>query len=122
MAYSILVVDEHPGQVARLVQPLMSAGYHVTAATSFEEARNSLDSRPPHLLIAAERLGSFNGLHLILRGRLDHPEMAAIVTAGCEDPVLEAEATTYGASCVVAPKNPSEVLAMVSRTFASRPM
>lgn len=122
MAYSILVVDEQPLVVARLAQPLTDAGYHVTGATTFEAAKRSLTAHPPHLLIAALRLGLFNGLHLVLRGRLDHPEMAAIVTAGFKDPVLEAEATTYGAACVVSPKNPSELLALVSRTFASKPM
>lgn len=122
VSYSILVVDEHPQEVARLVQPLQSAGYRVTGATTFEAAMQTLTERPPHLLIAAERLGLFNGLHLVVRCRVDYPEMAAIVTAGCKDPVLEAEATIYGASCVVAPRNSSELLALVSRTFAARPM
>ena len=122
MAYSILVVDEQPLEVARLVRPLQHAGYEVTGATTFEAARQTLAERPPHLLIASERLGLFNGLHLVLRCRLDNPEMSAIVTAGSKDPVLEAEAVTYGAECVVAPKNSSELLALVSRTFASRPM
>jgi len=122
MAYSILVVDQQPLAVARLVQPLMTAGYNVTAATSFEAAKQHLDNHPPNLLIAAERLGLFNGLHLVLRARLDHPEMAAIVTAGFDDPSLDAEATSYGAARVVSPKNPVEVLALVSRTFASKPM
>src|SRR3989454_9324421 len=122
VAYSILVVDEHPQEVARLVQPLQNAGYRVTGATTFQAAMQTLTERPPHLLIAAERLGLFNGLHLVVRCRVEYPEMAAIVTAGCKDPVLEAEATTYGASCVVAPRNSSELLALVSRTFAARPM
>jgi PleD family two-component response regulator len=122
VAYSILVVDEQPTEVARLVQPLENAGYRVTGATTFEAAMQTLTERPPHLLIAAERLGSFNGLHLVLRGRFDHPQMAAIVTAGAKDPVLEAEATTFGASCVVAPRNSTELLALVTRTFAMRPM
>ena len=69
-----------------------------------------------------QRLGRFNGLHLIMRGRFDHPEMAAIVTSGRKDPVLEAEAITCGARCVVAPKNSSEVLELVSEAFASQPM
>jgi len=122
VAYSILIVDEQPTEVARLVQPLENAGYRVTGATTFEAAMQTLAERPPHLLIAAERLGSFNGLHLVLRGRFDHPQMAAIVTAGAKDPVLEAEATTFGASCVVAPRNSTELLALVTRTFAMRPM
>jgi DNA-binding response OmpR family regulator len=122
MAYSILVVDQHPIDVARLAQPLVSAGYHVTGATSFEAAKHQLDVHPPHLLIAAERLGLFNGFHLVLRARLDHPEMAAIVTAGFIDPVLDAEASSYGASRVVAPRSAIELLALVSSTFASQPM
>ena len=104
------------------VQPLQNAGYDVTGATTFEAAKHRLDAHPPNLLIAAERLGLFNGLHLVVRGRLDHPEMAAIVTAGFNDPLLDAEATTYGASRVVAPRTAAELLALVSRTFASQPM
>jgi len=122
MPYSILVVDQQPMAVARLARPLMSAGYHVTGATTFEAAREQLEASPPNLLIVGQRLGRFNGLHLVMRGRFDHPEMAAIVTSGRKDPVLEAEAITCGARCVVAPKNSSEVLELVSEAFASQPM
>jgi DNA-binding NarL/FixJ family response regulator len=122
MAYSILVVDEHPLVVASLVQPLKNAGYDVTGATTFEAAIHRLDAHPPNLLIAAERLGLFNGLHLVVRGRIEHPDMAAIVTAGEKDPVLEAEAKSYGAACVVSPRSPNEILSLVSQTFASKPM
>jgi DNA-binding response OmpR family regulator len=117
-----MVVDQHPLILARLVEPLREAGYDVVGATTFEAAKQGLASRPPHLLIAASRLGLFNGLHLIVRARMDHPEMAAIITAQAKDPVLEAEASTYGASCVVAPETSAELLALVSRTFTSQPM
>jgi DNA-binding response OmpR family regulator len=122
MAYSVLVVDLQPMTLARLVEPLRAAGYDAIGATSFEAAKERLAVRTPNLLISAARLGLFNGLHLVVRGRLDHPEMAAILTAHVKDPFLEAEASTYGASCVVAPQTPSEVVALVSKTFASQPM
>jgi DNA-binding response OmpR family regulator len=122
MPYSVLVVDQHPVVLARLVEPLRAAGYDVVGATTFEAARQTLADRPPNLLIAASRLGLFNGLHLVLRARFDHPEMAAILTAMQRDPVLEAEASSYGASCVVSPETSTEVLALVSRAFASQPM
>jgi DNA-binding response OmpR family regulator len=122
MAYSVLVVDLQPLVLARLVEPLRAAGYDAIGATSFEAAKERIAARPPHLLISASRLGLFNGLHLIVRGRQDHPEMAAILTATAKDTVLEAEASTYGASCVVAPETPAELLALVSQTFAARPM
>jgi len=122
MPYSVMVVDQRPLIVARLVGPLRDAGYDAVGATTFESARQQLCDHPPHLLIAASRLGLFNGLHLIVRARIDHPEMAAIVTAQTKDPVLEAEALNYGASCVVAPQTSVELLALVSQTFASKPM
>jgi DNA-binding response OmpR family regulator len=120
--YSVLVVDQQPHVLARLVEPLREAGYDVSGATTFEAAKQRLSDRPPNLLIAASRLGLFNGLHLALRARFDHPEMAVILTALVRDPVLEAEACSYGASCVVSPETASEVLALVSRTFAAQPM
>lgn len=122
MPYSVLVVDLQPQALARFVEPLRAAGYDVDGATSFEAAKDRLTTRPPNLLISSARLGLFNGLHLVVRGRLDHPEMAAILTAHVKDPVLEAEASTYGASCVVAPETSAEVLDLVSRTFATQPM
>src|SRR5437762_2595868 len=122
MPYSVVVVDQRPLILARLVAPLRDAGYDAVGATSFESARQRLSDHPPHLLIAPSRLGVFNGLHLIVRARIDHPEMAAIVTAHTKDPVLEAEALNFGASCVVAPRTSAELLALVSRTFASKPM
>jgi len=117
-----MVVDRRPLIVARLVGPLRDAGYDAVGATTFESAWLPLLDRPPNLLIAASRLGMFNGLHLICRARSDHPEMAAIVTAHTKDPVLEAEALNFGASCVVAPQTSAELLALVSQTFASKPM
>jgi DNA-binding response OmpR family regulator len=122
MAYSILVVDEHPVVVAQFVLPLKRAGYDVTGATTFEAAKYELERRPPHLLIAAERLGLFNGLHLVLCARHEHPEMTAILTAPSRDPILEAEATNCGAACVPTPQNGAELLALVCAAFASRPM
>ena len=93
----------------------------MTAATTFEAATERMSTQPPNLLIAAARLGLFNGMQLVLRARLDHPEMAAIITASVEDPLLEAEASSYGAACVVAPETSAEMVGLVSRTFAAHP-
>jgi PleD family two-component response regulator len=120
--YSVLVVDDRPLVAARLVEPLRDAGYDVIVATTFEAAKQRLAARPPNLLIAASHLGLFNGLHLVVRGHLDYPEMSAILTADTKDPVLEAEASTYGAACVLTPETSAELLALVSSTFASQPM
>jgi len=122
MPYSVLVVDQHPVVLANWIAPLRDVGYDVAATTSFEEARQRLTARPPNLLIASSRLGGFNGMRLVLCGHVNRPGMTAIVTTTAKDPVLEAEATAFGASCVVAPENRAELLAVVSRAFSSRPM
>lgn len=120
--YSVLVVDRRPHVLARLVKPLREAGCDVFAVTTFEEAKRRLACFTPDLLITASRLGPFNGLHLILRGHLDHPEMAAMLIAPAEDPILEAEASHYGAWFVVSPETPDELLALVSQAVGSMPM
>jgi DNA-binding NtrC family response regulator len=122
MAYSVLVVDQHPVVLAHWIAPLRDAGYEVAATTSFAEARQRLAVQPPNLLIASSRLGGFNGMHLVLCGHVTRPGMSAIVTTLARDPFLEAEASVFGASCVVAPGNHVEALAVVSRAFSSRPM
>ena len=120
--YSVLVVDERPLVAARLVEPLRDAGYDVVVATTFEAAKQRLAARPPNLLIAASRLGLFNGMHLVVCGHLDHPTMTAILTAHEKDPVLEAEANAYGAACVLTPETSAELLELVSSAFAAQPM
>jgi DNA-binding response OmpR family regulator len=120
--YSVLVVDERPLVATRLVEPLREAGYDVIVATTFEAAKQWLAVQTPNLLIAASRLGLFNGMHLVVCGHIDHPTMAAILTAHEKDPLLEAEASTYGAACVLTPETSAELLALVSSTFASQPM
>jgi DNA-binding response OmpR family regulator len=120
--YSVLVVDERPLVAQRLVEPLRDAGYEVIVATTFEAAKQRLAMRPPNLLIAASRLGLFNGMHLVVRGHIDHPTMVAILTAPEKDPVLEAEASAYGASCALTPETSAELFELVSSRFAAQPM
>jgi DNA-binding response OmpR family regulator len=100
----------------RLYASILSAlGFDVTTTETFEEARHSLRV-PPTLLIADIRLGEFNGLHLVLRGKSAHPDMAAIVVSDVDDPVLQAEAESMGATFIHKPVEPEEIEAAVCRT------
>ncbi|HJZ70332.1 MAG TPA: response regulator [Vicinamibacterales bacterium] len=122
MPYSVLVVDQHPVVLATWIAPLLDAGYEVAATTSFEEARQRLAAHPPNLLIASSRLGGFNGIHLVLCAHVNRSGTTAIVTTPAKDPILEADASVFGASCVVAPEGRAELLAVVTRALSSRPM
>lgn len=73
------------------------AGHTVTSAASYEAARQALARERADVLITAVRLGAYNGLHLIIRARAEHPGLLAILTAAVPDPSLETEARAHGA-------------------------
>ena len=116
---SVLVVDADSADLASTATLLESAGYRVVSAAAFDEAKRLLAAEVPDLLITGVRLGPYNGLHLILRSRTDHPEMAAIVTSRYRDAVLEEEARRQNAGFVVRPVADDEFLAEVNRSLGA---
>ena len=119
----VLVVYADPEDRERTVVLLEAAGYQVAAASNFEEAKQFLASEAPDVLITDLRLGSYNGLHLVLRSRTDHPEMAALVTSRFPDPVLEAEAEREHARFLLRPIADDALLDAITNSLAasSRP-
>jgi CheY-like chemotaxis protein len=119
----VLVVYADPDDRERTVVLLEAAGYQVAAASNFEEAKQFLASKAPDVLITDLRLGSYNGLHLVLRSRTDHPDMAALVTSRFPDPVLEAEAEREHARFLLRPIADAELLDAITSSLAatSRP-
>ena len=115
MQRSVLVVDADPTDRSSTVLLLEAAGYRVASAGGFDEAKLLLASEVPDLLITDLRLGSYNGLHLVLRSRCDHPGMAALVVSGYPDPVLEAEAQRQNASFLLKPLLEGDLLAAITR-------
>jgi DNA-binding response OmpR family regulator len=107
---TILIVDDHRVTRLGLAEMLGDAGYSVVTTGSFEEAREILRDDPPDLLIADVRLGSFNGLQLVISG---HNRVPAIVITGYADPVLEAEARRGGADYLVKPFDPDRLLTII---------
>ena len=102
-AGTILVVESDPGELSQTVSVLRDAGYQVVGASKFDEAKRALADAPPSLLIAGVRLGAYNGLHLIVRSRVDHPNLIAILTNHSLDPVLKAEAERQRALYLLRP-------------------
>jgi len=113
----VLVVESDPAELSSTVMLLQSAGYRVATASAFEEAKLVLASQSPDLLITGLRLGPYNGLHLILRSRADHPAMAAIVTTRVSDPVLEAEARRQHANYVLKPLSDMDFLSAIGQSL-----
>lgn len=116
----ILIVEGDRDTLAGWVKLLHAAGYRVTGAASFEEARRALAS-PPDLVITEVRLGAFNGLQLVIRARSQNPHLSAIVLTGFPDVVIKAEAERLNAIYVEKPVDGERLLAIVADALDRRP-
>jgi DNA-binding NtrC family response regulator len=114
---SVVVVDGNAPDRSNTVALLEAAGYRVRAAKTFDEAKALLAAERPDILITDLRLGQYNGLHLVLRTRTDHPEMAALVTSRVPDAVLEAEAQRQHAQFILVPHTASQLLQAVATSL-----
>jgi DNA-binding response OmpR family regulator len=113
----ILVVHEDAATASRLAAEVAAAGGTVEVATTFEDGKKLL-AEPPALLIAGVRLGAYNGLHLVIRGRLDDPMMSAVVIADEPNPTFEAEVVSHGAAFMVGTQPSPELLSLVAAALA----
>jgi DNA-binding NtrC family response regulator len=116
-ADTVLIVHNDAKVLARLAGKLATAD--VGVATTFEEAKAVLAATPIAVLITGARLGDYNGLHLIIRARIDHPLTAGIVISDGLDPTLEGEAAQYGAACVSLPEDEARLLLLVAEKLST---
>jgi DNA-binding response OmpR family regulator len=116
-----LVVEPSAADAVWIALMLSELGFRVVVSDSFQDARAQL-AIPPALLVTELRLGEYNGLHLVLRGKSSHPQLAAIVTSRIDDPVLYTEAEQLGATYVLKNAGAQEFRAAVLRTlFCTHP-
>ena len=114
----ILLVDTDPATLATLREPLERVGYLCATTPSFAEARTLLTELSPDLLIAAIRLGAFNGLQLALQRHLN--DQPSIVTDIVDDPALRREAARFDTPYVLSTVHPEELLQIVEDTQTRR--
>jgi CheY-like chemotaxis protein len=98
---SAVVVWSDRGNRATLVDALDALGVVVAVADDYPRGREQVASVRPDLLITELRLGAYNGLHLVLRAKLERPATTAIVLTRTPDPVLHLEATHLDATLLV---------------------
>jgi DNA-binding response OmpR family regulator len=113
---SALIVEPSTPDAVFLVATLAELGFRVTVADKFKDAKDNLRI-PPALLVTEIRLGEYNGLHLVLRGKSAKPDLPAIVTSRMADSVLQAEAEHMGATFLQKPASAEELRASVWRTI-----
>lgn len=119
LPFRILVLDDDEHALAGIVELLRDADYHVTSAATYDAAKRLLAISGYDLLISDVRLRGFNGLHLVRQSHVDYPEMAVMVITGYEEPMIELEASRYGAAFIRKPIKPVEFLQSVARSLGS---
>lgn len=121
MTSAVLIVDGDRDRLARLLPPVKAAGFGVTLADSFEDALALLKVHGFQAIVTAHHLGAHNGLHLVLRARSERPEVMAVVTTPQADPVLDLEASAFGAFSVVDPWQDAAALIKLLKASGVRP-
>jgi len=115
---NILIVEDDQSTLAGWVELLRAAGYFVRGVSSYEEGRQEL-AMMPDLLITDVRLGVYNGLQLLMRGRMVNPRLQAIVITGYADQIVRREAVYLQAEHLEKPVDADRLLQVVSNVLRS---
>lgn len=118
MSYRILLVDPDETAAAAAKQALVANGYRAAAVGTFAEATRQTSLDCPDLIVTALRLEAYNGLHLLLRCRADHPELPVIVMGRPED--FCSDIALHGAPFFAKPSDLALLVTMVSGLLVDR--
>jgi DNA-binding NtrC family response regulator len=122
MKKSILVVDDEAGIRDLLKTYFSKHGYDVSVAANAEEAIRLTDELPLHLVILDILLDDQDGLELLAKLKLAHPNLPVIMMTGIGfDEELLQESISKGAAGYVSKTLPLDQLLMeVHRTLNYR--
>lgn len=118
LPYKVLVLDDDEHALEGMVELVRAAGHDVTAAATYDAAKQLLAVTQFDLLVTDVRLRSFNGLHLVMQSRTDSPDMAVIIITGYDDPLIDLEAHRYHAELVKKPIKPAEFTTLVNELLS----
>ena len=113
---NILIVEDDENTLSGWVELLRAAGYLVTGVSSYEEGRQELATMPD-LLITDVRLGVYNGLQLLMRGRMVNSQLQGIVITGYADSIVRREAVYLQAEHLEKPVDADRLLQVVSNAL-----
>jgi DNA-binding NarL/FixJ family response regulator len=99
MAISVLIADDH--EVVRLGLKNLLANSQcqvVGEATSGEEVLAMVESKKPDLVVLDVRMSGGDGLYVLGRIKLDHPQLPVVLFSTYDNPTYVARAVALGAS------------------------
>lgn len=99
MAISVLIADDHEVVRLGLKNLLVDTQCQVVAeATTGEEALAMVESKKPDLVVLDVRMSGGDGLYVLGRIKLDHPELPIVLLSTYDNPTYVARAVALGAS------------------------
>jgi CheY-like chemotaxis protein len=117
--FRILVIDDDENALIGMSELLCDQGHDVTAAATYDEAKSALAESAFDLLVTDVHLRAYNGLHIVMHSRAEHPEMAVIITTGYDEPALALEASRYNARFVSKPIQADDFLKAVDESLGT---
>lgn len=109
----MLVVDDEPGAQQLIRRILEQNGFVCELASNAEEARRVLDNGagPFQLMLCDVNMPGESGIELIRDSLVSHPEVAALMVTGADDPALAETAIELGAfGYLTKPFSPNELM------------
>lgn len=110
----VLIVEDHAGLLSGFRDSFEQAGRTVVACQTFETARKKLLTEHFSALVTDVRLGSFNGLQLVVIARDKYWDLPIVVLTGFDDSVLRREAAQLRAVYLVKPVAAQQLLELTS--------
>ena len=118
MPYRVLLLDDDENALTGITEMLTVAGYDVTPASAYEEAKKLLQESTYDLLVTDVRLRGYNGLHLVKKVREEAPETGVIIMTGYDEPLMQLEAGRYSAEFIKKPIKSKEFFEAVNQSLA----
>jgi DNA-binding response OmpR family regulator len=116
MSHRILLVEPDEVAGSEVARVLSGEGHRVAWVDTFADAIWPSAADAPDMVIAALRLGAYNGLHLLMRVRAYDPNFPFIIL--CDNSDFTADVSEFGARHVAKPIDPVVLTAVVSELIA----
>jgi len=94
---NIIIIDDDPGILQVMKKLCERMGHETQAFQSGREGMAAIGKTVPDVLIVDLRIGDLNGLQIIKRCHLEHPEVAVIMVTGYGSVETAVEAMKLGA-------------------------
>jgi DNA-binding NtrC family response regulator len=80
--YTVMVVDDEECILTLMTSAFRNEDYTILTATSGEEALEKLETHGANLIISDQSMSSMDGLSLLKKVKLEHPDIITIMLTG----------------------------------------